>query len=173
MSQLQNRSEEIVGVRNRFLFRNRTHPLCRVGRYLAALIRLYQHSSVRCFRLCALSWRSRSPQRCSVLRTLSILVPPVIFHRMPPGLADRTVSRKVLGRFGIAFAFAFCLCLSCLRLCPFRLCCSHLSCLRLCLSCRLCLSYIFLLYPALRGPWVQHHQRPCPLVLGSNQTASS
>ena len=41
----------------------------------------------------------------------------------------------------------------------------------LCPSCRFCLTCPCLC-PASRDPWVRHHQRPYPLVIGSNQTAS-
>ena len=53
------------------------------------------------------SRRDRRLLRCSVLPALGALIPPAILHRMPPGRADKTVSRKVLGRFGIGRAFAF------------------------------------------------------------------
>ena len=84
-------NQEIVGVGNGFLVRYRIHPPCTVGRYLIALIGLYQNSSDRWFRLCALNWCDRSFQRCSVLATLSILVLPAILHHVSPTFALKTV----------------------------------------------------------------------------------
>ena len=139
---------EIAFVRNGFLFRHRIHPLCRVGWYLTAFIRLYQHSSDRWFRLCALSWRNRSLQRCSVISALSILVPPAFLLHVSPTFAVQTVSSKVLG-FSIALTFDFAFLVFVFVLS--RLCCFQLSCLCLCLylSCRLCLSCLFLLLPSI------------------------
>ena len=89
---------EIVGVRNRFLFRDRIHPLCRVDRYLTAPI----GGSVF-----VLSTEiSRVSRDASVLPTLSILVPPAILLQVPPTFALKTVSSKVLG-FGIVLTFPF------------------------------------------------------------------
>ena len=75
------------------------------------------------------------PRDAVSFRTRSILVPPAILHRMPPCLADKTVSRKVLGRFGIGLAFAFAFAFAFLvfafvlcLLCPLPLCLSPLLC---------------------------------------------
>ena len=115
--------QEIVSDRNRFLFRYRIHPLCRVGWYLTALIRLYQHSSDRWFRLCALSWRTRSLQRCSVLRILSILASTINPSSCVPNLCiEGSIQQST--RFLTLF-----LPLPLPFLCPVRLCCIRLPCL--------------------------------------------
>ena len=48
-----------------------------------------------------------SLKRCSVFPALGALIPPAILHCMLQGLTNKTVSRKVLDRFGISLAFAF------------------------------------------------------------------
>ena len=136
---------------NRLLFRHRVQPLCMVGQYLTALIRLYQHSSDRWFRPRALSWRNRSLQRCSVISTLSVLVLPAILLHVSPTFAMKTVSSKVLG-FDIVLTFAFAFLVCVFVLVVFVVLTFLAFCLCLYLSCP------FLLHPVSRDPWVQHHQ---------------
>ena len=128
-----------------FSFRYRKQPLCRVGWRSFTLIGLYQHPSDWWFGRSVRSCRDRRLQRCSVLPAPGALIPPAILLRMLPGLASKTVFRKVLGRFSIGFSLAFALLVFVFVL----LCCSRFSCLWL--------------YPSSRDPWAQHHQRPYPL----------
>ena len=166
MSQLQNRSGNRWR-QEQILVSLPTAITVQVGRRSAGVAGVSRHAVS--FAFLAFSFHQQSPLHVS------------------PTFALKTVSNKVQGfDVVLTFVFAFSTKYKVLTLflplsLPFlslSFCCSRLSCLCLlpfafAFLVAFALLAFFLLYPASRDPLVQHHQRACPLVLGSNQTASS
>ena len=81
---------------------------------LHLLIGLYQNPNDRWFSRGVRNWRDRRLERCCVRSVVGALITPTVLLRFYPSLAETTISSKVLGRFGIAFAFAI-LALACVQ----------------------------------------------------------
>ena len=152
----------------RFSFRYRVQPLCRVGWQSFTLVGLYQHPFDGSVVVFAAGVIGVSRDAVS-FPLLALSFHQQSFIACPPGLEDKTVSRKVC-RLGIGLAFAFAFLVFIFIFLIFAvfafLVFAFALLVAFCLSC-LCLC------PTSRDPWVQHHQRPYPLVLGNSQTASS